>query len=74
MPYSLQVDKLEDDGTIGVRHIFYGETEEDCTRRRDEHAAGCKDFGPALEQGRIIETFEEIEEIPEWEDEDEEET
>jgi hypothetical protein len=72
MAYSLQVDKLEDDGTIHVRHIFYGDTEKECYRRRDEHGSGCQAFGPALEEGKIIETLEEVDEIPEWEDDDEE--
>jgi hypothetical protein len=68
MPFSLTVDKLEDDGTIRVRHIFFGETEEECEDLRDEHGAGCKAFGPALERKEgVIEEIEEIDEIPEWE-------
>ena len=67
MSYALHVDKLEDDGTIRVRHTFYGETEEECETLRDQHGAGCKAFGPALEKDRIAEETEEIDEIPEWE-------
>jgi hypothetical protein len=68
MPVSLTVDKLEDDGTIRVRHIFFGETEEECEKLRDEHGAGCEAFGPALDRNTVIEELEEIDEIPEWGD------
>jgi hypothetical protein len=68
MAWMLQVDKLEADETIRVRHIFFGETEAECERLRDEHAAGCAAFGPALEKENVIEEWEEIDEIPEWED------
>lgn len=67
MAYALHVDKLDPDGVIRVRHTFYGETEEECCEIRDQHGAGCKAFGPALEQEKIIEEFEEIGEVPEWE-------
>jgi len=72
MAYALHVDKLDDDGLIRVRHTFYGDTEEECEALRDKHGAGCVAFGPALKADRIIETCEEIEEIPEWEDEEDE--
>ena len=68
MAFSLTVDKLEDDGTIRVRHIFFGDTEEECEALRDAHGAGCAAFGPALELDEVIEEVEEIDEIPEWED------
>jgi hypothetical protein len=70
VPISLTVDKLEPDGTIHVRHVFYGETIEECERLRDQHAEGCKAFGPALEDERVIQIEEEIDEIPEWEDDE----
>lgn len=72
MPFALHVDKLEDDGTIHVRHTFYGETEEECYALRDQHGAGCKAFGPALKTDDTIEEIEEVDELPEWEDEGEE--
>lgn len=68
MAIQLTVDKLEPDGTIHVRHIFFGETLAECNRLRDEHGAGCKAFGPALDHGKVIEIAEEISEVPEWED------
>jgi hypothetical protein len=68
MPISLTVDKLETDGTIRVRHMFFGETLAECEKLRDKHADGCAAFGPALEREEVIEEVEEIDEIPEWED------
>lgn len=67
MPIALHVDQRETDGSIRVRHTFYGETLAECYQLRDQHAAGCRAFGPALEQEDIIEETEEISEIPEWE-------
>jgi hypothetical protein len=69
MAYALHVDKLDSDGTIRVRHTFYGETEAECETLRDAHGEGCKAFGPALQQEKVIQDFEEIDEIPEWEGE-----
>lgn len=66
MPIALTVDKLETDGTIRVRHTFFGETLEECEKLRDKHAGGCAAFGPALEREEVIEEVEDIEEIPEW--------
>jgi len=68
MPIALTVDKLEPDGTIRVRHVFFGETLAECEKLRDKHASGCAAFGPALEHETVIEETEEIDEIPEWED------
>lgn len=70
MAVSITVDKLEDDGTILVRHIFFGETESEARETMLEHAEGCKAFGPALKDDRVIETVDEDAEIPEWEDGD----
>lgn len=72
MAYALHVDKEELDGTIRIRHTFYGETQEECEQLRDQHGDGCKAFGPALQTERVIEDWEEIDEIPEWESDDEE--
>jgi hypothetical protein len=66
MAFALQVDKLDSDGAIHVRHVFFAESAEECEQLRDQHGDGCRAFGPALINGRVIETLEEIEEIPEW--------
>jgi hypothetical protein len=67
MAYALQVDKLDDDGTIRVRHVFFGETKDDCRALRDQHAHGCQAFGPALRNDDVLETWDNDSEIPEWE-------
>lgn len=66
MAWALHVDKLETGGKIFVRHTFFGEKRRECEQRRNEHAAGCKAFGPALEEEKVIEIWEEIDELPEW--------
>lgn len=68
MAWALHVDKLEPDETIRIRHTFFGETQTECRELASEHAHGCKAFGPALEAEKVIEEWEEIDEIPEWED------
>jgi hypothetical protein len=71
MAIQLTVDKLEADGTIHVRHVFFGETIEECEALRDQHGAGCQAFGPALKRKNgVIEIFETIDEIPEWEEDE----
>jgi hypothetical protein len=67
--FALTVDKLDPKGKISVRHTFYGDTPEECEQLRDHHAEGCKAFGPALEQKKVIEDLEEIDDddVPEWE-------
>lgn len=72
MPFALHVDKLDPDGLVHIRHTFYGETVEECERLRDAHGAGCQAFGPAIRDGKVVEDFEAIEEIPEWDEDDEE--
>lgn len=68
MAVQLTVDKLEADHSIRVRHIFFGETLEECEELRDKHAAGCKAFGPALQSERVIEMVDVVDEIPEWDE------
>lgn len=68
MAVKLTVDKLEADHTIRVQHVFFGETLEECEALRDKHGAGCAAFGPALQADKVIEIAEEIDEIPEWEE------
>jgi hypothetical protein len=68
--YALHVDKVNPNGTVDVRHTFYGDSEKDCERKRDQHGEGCRAFGPALEAGTVAQHFEEIadSERPEYED------
>ena len=70
MAVALHVDKVERNGVVLVRHTFFGETLRECEELRDQHAAGCKAFGPALEDGRVVEESETISdnEWPEYDD------
>ncbi len=68
MAIALHVDTCESNGTILIRHTFFGETLKECENLRDEHSAGCKSFGPAMANDNVIEWDEEVDEIPEWED------
>lgn len=80
--------KIDGDGEIRVRHTFYAETEDEAENLMDDHADGCKAYGPALESGDTIEILEtgvpapDVEELervsdaqggPDDEDEEEEE-
>jgi hypothetical protein len=49
-------------GPVAVEHVFYGHTEDECDAVFDAHAAGCEFLGPAIEEDRIFEEIEEIEE------------
>lgn len=73
MAIALTVDKVDGGGVVHVRHIFYAETLADCKLLRDKHGEGCKAFGPALREGRVVEEHEEIDdsEWPEYDDDPE---
>ena len=63
MPYALHIDVVPaDGGKIAVEHVFYGHTEEECRAVFETHAAGCDFLGPAIEEDRIEEELETIEE------------
>lgn len=68
MAYALYVDVVpEGGGRISVTHVFYGETEEEARENFEAHAKGCRFLTPAIEQGRIEEELEEIDE-DDWPD------
>ena len=73
MAYLLEVDVIDaDDGTIHVTHQFWGETEREVRTNFAEHSAGCEYFRAAIDDDRIIETLEEIDDddLPEVDDGD----
>lgn len=64
--------------TISVEHVFYGHTEQQADKVRQNHLAGCSNYALAEQQQRVFECVEEIpaETIPspeDFEDEDDEE-
>jgi hypothetical protein len=62
MAVALHSYKVDSDGEIRVRHTFYADTEEEADRLLEQHAEGCRAFGPAFEQGDTIELIEDIDE------------
>jgi hypothetical protein len=67
MPVALHSWKIDDDGEIRVRHTFFARTEAEADKLLEQHAGGCKAYGPAVEQGDTIEIVEEIDELPDAE-------
>jgi hypothetical protein len=66
MIFALTVDLIDKtDGEIHVSHTFWGETEEECRQTMAKHAEACDIFGPALAEGRVMETLDELED-DEW--------
>lgn len=58
MSVALHSYKVDADGNITVRHTFYAATDDEAEELMNEHADGCKAYGPALEDGDTIEIFE----------------
>ena len=63
---TLVLDRFNKDGSVSVRHIFYGDDEDEVIRIRNEHVNGCEALTKAEQEGRIGEFLEEIEddEVP----------
>jgi hypothetical protein len=54
MAYILTVDVIpEGGGCPAVRHIFFGESKDECRENFQKHAAGCEFLTPAIEEGRV---------------------
>lgn len=69
MAKALNVDVIPPGGgKIAVRHIFYGETAEECRGNFAKHAAGCEFLTPAIREGRVNTEIERIDndEWPEY--------
>lgn len=64
MAFELHAFALAPDGTIHVKHIFYGETRKEADKHFQEHVKGCPMFGPAEKDGRIISYYTEVNELP----------
>lgn len=62
MPVKLNSYKIDSDGEIRVLHTFFADTDEEADKLMEQHAGGCKAFGPALESGDTIEIYEDIDE------------
>lgn len=77
MAFALEVCVIDKgDGTIKVMHTFFGVTETEVQTYYREHQASCEYFRAAVQEGRVIEDLEEIddEDLPDpddWEEDDE---
>lgn len=45
---------------VRVHHIFYGLTKDECSTYFHEHQSVCGSFGPAVQEGRFDDRWEEI--------------
>lgn len=65
MPWALHAAIMDSgDHEIKVRHIFYGETKEECDDYFKEHLGTCSYFRSAEKSREVISWFEEIDELP----------
>lgn len=65
MPIALHSFKIDDDEQVRICHTFYGETEAAAKQLQHDHARDCPHYGPALAAGNVLEVMEEIDELPE---------
>jgi hypothetical protein len=65
MPIALHSFKIDSDGEIRICHTFYGETEAEAEGYQKAHAKDCPHYGPALAAGKTIDITEEIDALPE---------
>lgn len=76
MAFALEIQIIDGgDNTIKVSHTFWGLTKREVETYKREHLSSCEYFRSAENDGRTIESLEEIddEELPEPEDFEEEE-
>ena len=69
MAIALYSFKVDDDGKVRVGHVFFGATEAAARKVLEEHAEACPKFGPAHRRGDTIEIAEELDELPEADEE-----
>jgi len=65
MATALYSFKVDDDGKVRIGHVFFGANEAGARKVLEEHAEICPKFGPAHRRGDTIELSEELEELPE---------
>ena len=72
MATAIYVDIVDEDGTVKVSHVFWGETEAEARNHYEEHAGECAYFRAAIDDDRVIEDVDKHAERPEVEIEGEE--
>lgn len=61
---------IQEDGRVIVAHTFFGKTEAEAEKWKKHHLASCEYFRAAEKEGRTIEITEELDELPEPDQED----
>lgn len=69
MAVALHSFKVDADGEVRISHTFYASDEKTARKLLEEHAGVCPKFGPAVKSGDTIELVEEIDELPEADEE-----
>jgi len=59
---------------VPIEHVFYGLTKQECLEKFRGHQDICANFGPAIEEGRFDDDWEEGIELPTVSDDPEEES
>jgi hypothetical protein len=54
-----------DDEQIYLKHVFFGETKDDCEQVKKEHLASCEYYRAAEAEGRTDDKWEEVDSLPE---------
>jgi hypothetical protein len=49
-----------DDRKIFLKHVFYGETKDECLQVKREHLASCEYYRAAEDEGRTDDKWEQI--------------
>ena len=75
MAYCLNVDIVDEDGSIHLTHHFWGETEEEVRGYYRAHQDDCEYLDDAILDDRVVEELKQIPEdqLPQVETEDEDE-
>lgn len=76
MAYAYHIYEIDDESDIiRVEHIFYGRTKADCQVEHDAHSATCPSLAAAVNDDRIEEEWESLDEneLPRPNEDDEEE-
>jgi hypothetical protein len=76
MAWKIEIDIIDGgEETIKVTHIFWGTSLQEAETYKREHTHSCEYFKAALQEGRVIEEIEEIDddELPELEEVEEDE-
>lgn len=53
-----------DDERVFMKHVFYGETKDECEQVKAEHLASCEYYAAAEEDGRTDDKWEEVKSLP----------